>query len=87
MYVRATVTCECSCVFSADFQTTTAAPICPKCKKQMDNKSWAALKNTMGSLADFNYHILKWSDERNEPRMLVPSLTVCTHEDSSPQDE
>ena len=46
----------------------------------MDKSSWKALRDTMGGLADFNYHVLKWNSERNEPKMLVPAITVTTLE-------
>ncbi len=47
-------------------------------KAVMDKTSWKSLWDSMASLADFNYHILKWNSERNEPRMLVPAITVST---------
>ncbi len=89
MNIRATIDCECGSIFSYDFQTVfpfdfqteCEAPKCPKCKKQMDKTSWEALRRIMTRFADFNYHIYKWSSERNEPRMLVPSLTISCQED------
>lgn len=53
----------------------------PQCNAIMDKDSWKALRDTMAGLADFNYHILKWNSERNEPRMLVSAITVSTLED------
>ena len=46
----------------------------------MDKDSWKALRDTMASFADFNYHILKWNAERNETRLLVPAITISTLE-------
>lgn len=83
MNPKATISCSCSCMFQAAFQNGSAVvpPQCPQCKAVMDKTSWKALWDTMASLADFNHHILKWNMERNEPRMLVPAITVNTLED------
>lgn len=47
----------------------------------MDKTSWKSLRDMMAGLVDYNCHILKWNAERNEPRMLVPAITVSTLED------
>ena len=80
MQVKATITCECGCIFEAEFQNSKLenAPVCPQCKKQMDSKSWESLRDLMARYADFNHHIVKWSLERQEPRMEVPAITVRT---------
>lgn len=80
MFVQATITCECGCIFESEFQESSYEnpPTCPQCGKQMNQTSWEALRNTMGKLSDFNQHILKWSMEREEPRMFVPAITVRT---------
>ena len=80
MYPRATIACSCGCMFSADFQKSSLEepPVCPQCKAVMDVESWKSLRSAMAELADFNYHILKWHSERNEPQMLVPAITINT---------
>lgn len=82
MYPKSTISCLCGCMFYADFQGSTEEdpPKCPQCGAVMDKTSWKSLRDTMAGLADFNYHVLKWSSERNEPRMLVPSITISTLE-------
>lgn len=82
MHPKATISCSCGCMFFANFQGSTeeTLPKCPQCNAIMDKTSWKALRETMAGLADFNYHILKWNSERNEPRMLVPSITISTLE-------
>ena len=80
MYPKATISCSCGCMFQATFQNGSldTPPQCPQCKAVMDKTSWKSLWDSMASLADFNYHILKWNSERNEPRMLFPAITVST---------
>lgn len=80
MFVQATITCDCGCVFESEFQNSEhdKAPICPQCGKQMNQVSWESLRTIMAELGDFNQHILKWSLEHNEPRMFVPAITVRT---------
>lgn len=83
MNPKATISCACGCMFYASFQGSSQEnpPKCPQCNAIMDQDSWKALRDTMAGLADFNYHILKWNSERNEPRMLVSAITVSTLED------
>ncbi len=80
---KATISCSCGCMFQVGFQTSYAdiPPVCPQCGLTMDQKSWEALRSTLASLSDFNYHILKWNSEFGEPKMLVPTITACTLED------
>lgn len=80
MNPKATIACSCGCMFQISFQKSTQdhPPICPQCKSVMDSASWESLRDTMAGLADFNYHILKCNSERNEPKMLVPAITVST---------
>lgn len=80
MYIQANVNCECGCIFEVEFQGSSysQSPVCPRCKNKMDSTSWKELRNTMGCLNDFNEHIIKWNSEHNEPRMMVPVLTVKT---------
>ena len=80
MNPKATISCSCGCMFQATFQNGSSdiPPQCPQCKAVMDKASWKSLWDSMASLADFNYHVLKWNAERNEPRMLVPAITVST---------
>ena len=80
MFVQATISCECGCIFEAEFQKSSAEnpPVCPQCKKQMDKQSWASLREIMSRTSDFNQHIIKWNLERGEPRMLVPAITART---------
>lgn len=82
MHPKATISCSCGCMFQSDFQKSSAEnpPCCPQCKAVMDMESWKNLRTTMAELADFNYHIMKWHSERNEPKMLVPAITVTTLE-------
>ena len=82
MYPKATISCSCGCMFQATYQggASERPPQCPQCKAIMDEKSWKMLWDSMASLIDFNVHILKWNSERNEPRMLVPAVTVSTLE-------
>lgn len=82
MYPKATISCECGCMFESDFQKSSPErpPCCPQCNAVMDMESWKSLRETMSGLADFNYHILKWHEERKEPKMLVPAITVSTLE-------
>lgn len=56
MFVQATITCECGCIFESEFQESNYEnpPTCPQCGKQMNQTSWEALRNTMGKLSDFN---------------------------------
>lgn len=80
MYPKATISCECGCMFESDFQKSSLEipPCCPQCNATMNMDSWKSLRTTMADLADFNYHILKWKSERNEPKMLVPAITIST---------
>lgn len=80
MFVQATISCECGCIFDTEFQKSSAEkpPVCPQCKKQMDQQSWESLRDIMSRTSDFNQHIIKWNLERGEPRMLVPAITVRT---------
>ena len=80
MNVKATIACECGCIFEADFQNSALgnAPICPQCQKQMDEKSWESLRNIMAQYVDFNQHMVKWNLERQEPRMEVAAITAKT---------
>lgn len=80
MNPKATISCSCGCMFQKDFQKSSleTPPQCPQCKAVMDEESWKSLRTAMAELADFNYHILKWNSERNEPKMLVPAITVTT---------
>lgn len=80
MFVQATISCECGCIFEAEFQKSSAEnpPVCPQCKKQMDKQLWASLRDIMSRTSDFNQHIIKWNLERGEPRMLVPAITART---------
>lgn len=82
MYPKATVSCSCGCLFQIDFQTSSidAQPQCPQCKATMNETSWRSLRTAMAELADFNHHVVKWNLERQEPRMLVPVITVNTLE-------
>lgn len=78
MYVQATVNCECGCIFEVEFQGSSYEnpPVCPECQKKMDVESWKTLRDGMGCLNDYNYHAVKWANERGEPRMQVPAVTV-----------
>ena len=80
MNPKATISCSCGRMFQAAFQNGSldTQPQCPQCKAVMDKTSWKSLWDSMASLADFDCHILKWNSERNEPRMLVPAITVST---------
>lgn len=82
MCPKSTISCSCGCMFYSGFQGSSEEipPKCPQCGAVMDKASWKALRNTMAGLADFNYHIAKWNAERNEPRMLVPAITISTLE-------
>ena len=82
MNPKATISCSCGCMFQTAFQNSSldVPPQCPQCKAVMDKTSWKSLRDSMSNLADFNSHILKWNYERNEPRMLVPAITVSTLE-------
>ena len=83
MHPTSTISCSCGCIFSARFQGSSEEmpPKCPQCGAVMDKTSWKALRDTMAGLVDFNYHILKWNAECNEPRMLVSAITISTLED------
>ena len=83
MCPSATISCSCGCIFQVKFQKSTLEnpPKCPQCNAVMNKASWKALHETMAGLADFNYHMIKWNSERNEPQMLVPAITVSTLED------
>lgn len=76
----ATINCPCGCMFQTNFQKSSneSSPCCPQCKTEMNIESWKSLRTCMADLADFNYHILKWHSERNEPKMIVPVITVST---------
>lgn len=80
MYPKATIACSCGCMFQTDFQKSSYEnpPRCPQCDVVMDIDSWKSLRNIMAEFADFNQHIIKWNLERNEPRMLVPAITIST---------
>lgn len=80
MNSKATISCSCGCMFQVSFAKSSidASPVCPQCGLTMDQKSWEALRSTLASLSDFNYHILKWNSEFKEPKMLVPAITACT---------
>lgn len=83
MNATATISCSCGCLFAVSFQKSSASdtPKCPQCQLKMSADSWKALRTTLSELADFNTHILKWNSEYNEPKMLVPAITVHTFED------
>lgn len=83
MYPKATIVCSCGCMFESNFQKSSLdnPPRCPQCGTVMDESSWKSLRTTMAEFADFNQHILKWNYERNEPKMIVPVITVSTLED------
>lgn len=80
MFVQATISCECGCIFDTEFQKSSVEnpPVCPQCKKKMDKQSWESLRDIMSRTSDFNQHIIKWNLERGEPRMLVPTITART---------
>ena len=80
MFVQATISCECGCIFDTEFQKSSVEnpPVCPQCKKKMDKQSWESLLDIMSRTSDFNQHIIKWNLERGEPRMLVPAITART---------
>ncbi len=82
MNAKSTISCECGCLFEISFQKSSndTPPKCPQCNRIMNDTSWNSLRNIMAELADFNQHILKWSSERNEPKMIVPAITVQTFE-------
>lgn len=83
MFIQSTISCECSCIFEAEFQGSSyeLPPVCPQCKQTMDKESWKALRDTMGHLNNFNTHVVKWNSERNEPLMQVSAITVRTLKD------
>ena len=80
MFVQATISCECGCIFDTESQKSSVEnpPVCPQCKKKMDKQSWESLRDIMSRTSDFNQHIIKWNLERGEPRMLVPAITART---------
>ena len=80
MFVQATISCECGCIFDTEFQKSSVEnpPVCPQCKKKMEKQSWESLRDIMSRTSDFNQHIIKWNLERGEPRMLVPAITART---------
>lgn len=80
MRPKATIVCECGCIFEVDYQNSTPdnSPICPQCQRQMDKESWKSLRDIMARYNDFSQHMVKWSLERQEPRMEVPAITVQT---------
>lgn len=80
MFVQATISCKCGCIFESEFQKSTldSPPKCPQCGQVMDKTSWESLRDVMSRLSDVNHHIVKWNLERNEPLMLIPAITVRT---------
>lgn len=83
MNAKATIICSCGCFFDVNFANSNdeVPPKCPECHNEMDATSWRSLRSSMGELIDFNYHILKWNAERNEPKMMVPAITIQTYGD------
>lgn len=81
MNAKATINCSCGCLFDVSFSNSRdeMPPKCPCCHAEMDGTSWKSLRSSMAELIDFNYHILKWNAERNEPKMIVPTVTVQTY--------
>ena len=49
MFVQATISCECGCIFDTEFQKSSVEnpPVCPQCKKKMDKQSWESLRDIM----------------------------------------
>lgn len=84
MYAYATIKCKCGRIFVVQFQESShdIPAVCPCCKLAMDIDSWHALRNLMGSLEEFNYHIHKYHTEREEPLMLVESISSFIKEKS-----
>lgn len=84
MYAYSTIKCSCGRIFTIQFQESShdIPATCPYCKLAMDIDSWHTLRNMMGSLEDFNYHIHKCHAERDESLMLVESISLFTKEDS-----
>ncbi len=80
MFVQSTISCECGCIFTSEFQVSSIdhAPTCPQCGKVMDKDSWQRLRSIMADVSDFNHHMVKWHLERKEPLMQVPAITVRT---------
>ena len=80
MYIQATISCPCGCIFESEYQESqlSSPPKCPQCGQVMNQASWESLSDAMARFGDLNYHIVKWHLERNEPLMQVPALTVRT---------
>lgn len=83
MYVQATISCKCGCIFEEEFQESSldSPPKCPQCGQIMDKASWESLRDVMARFGDFNHHVIKWHLERQEPLMQVPAITVRTLKD------
>ncbi len=83
MYVQATISCKCGCIFEEEFQKShlDSPPKCHQCGKVMDKTSWETLRDIMARFGDFNQHIIKWHLEQEEPLMQVPAITVRTVKD------
>lgn len=52
MFIQATISCQCSCIFEEEFQTSTEnnAPKCPQCGNVMSYDSWKHLRSIMADL-------------------------------------
>ena len=83
MFVQATISCKCGCIFESEFQNSSleSPPKCPQCGQIMNEASWENLRNAMAQFGDLNQHIVKWHLERGEPLMQVPVITVRTFRD------
>ena len=83
MFVQATISCECGCIFESEFQNSKLeeCPTCPQFGKVMNAESWKHLRSIMADLNDFNTHMTKWHSDRGEPLMQVPAMTVRTLKD------
>jgi hypothetical protein len=83
MFVQATISCKCGCIFESEFQKSSVEnpPKCPQCGQAMNDTSWKSLRDTMAQFGDLNQHIVKWHLEREEPLMQVPAITVRTLRD------
>lgn len=80
MYVEATITCKCNCMFQTGIHKSPydVPPKCPQCNAVMDIEAWHRLLSATGELADFNTEMLKNHTGLNEPLMLASALTVKT---------
>lgn len=81
MFIQATMSCECGCVFRVEFQDGKHACVCPNCKSAMPVDAYSKLEKVMCEFGDWNTESIKSSHELKTPRMRAISLSIADLKD------